>query len=97
LSAAREKGQEPTALLLDEATSNPDGSDQMLSLSRTRDETDAGRIVIGVLHDLNSAVAWADTNVLISDGRIVAEALMLRHLRIDHNRPASGIVDYDQF
>jgi iron complex transport system ATP-binding protein len=62
-----------TVLLLDEPTSNLDLAHQMLLLGQGKQEAQAGRIVVAVLHDLNLAAAFADEVILIGNGGVVAQ------------------------
>jgi len=59
------------ALLLDEPTASLDPAHQALVLGMARRQAEQGMIVIAILHDLNLAAAWADTIVLMKNGRIV--------------------------
>lgn len=58
-------------LLLDEPTSSLDPAHQHTAMRLLRQQADAGRGVLAVLHDLNLAAAYADRIVLMKDARIV--------------------------
>ena len=60
------------ALLLDEPTSSLDPEHQHRVLQIARDTARAGGAVIAVLHDLNLAVQYADTVLLLEHGRTAA-------------------------
>ncbi|MBL8602052.1 MAG: ATP-binding cassette domain-containing protein [Myxococcales bacterium] len=59
-------------LLLDEPTTWLDPAQQHLVLARARAETERGRGVVAVLHDLGLAARYADRVVLLDEGRLVA-------------------------
>ncbi len=59
-------------LLLDEPTSSLDLFHQHAILARARTIAQAGAGVLAVLHDLNLAAAYADTIVILAQGRIEA-------------------------
>lgn len=60
------------ALLLDEPTSSLDLAHQALVANELREQAEAGRAVLVVMHDLNLAAAIADEIVLLAHGKIVA-------------------------
>ncbi|MFL0578799.1 ABC transporter ATP-binding protein [Dietzia sp. 179-F 9C3 NHS] len=64
--------QETPILLLDEPTTYLDIAHQYDVLDLLRDQHEAGRAVIAVLHDLNQAARYATHLVVMKDGRIVA-------------------------
>lgn len=59
-----------TMLFLDEPTSNLDLPHQLHLMRIAQSQAHAGRLVVAVLHDINLAMAWADSVIAISDGRI---------------------------
>ena len=69
---ARALAQEPRILLLDEPTNHLDVSAQLdvLALLRALAKKQLG--VLTALHDLNLAASYADTVVMIANGRVVA-------------------------
>jgi iron complex transport system ATP-binding protein len=70
---ARALCQEPCVLLLDEPTSNLDMKHQLEALEYIRDLVGQTEIsVIMSVHDLNLAARYADTLVMLKEGRIVA-------------------------
>jgi len=73
VSLAQAIVRRPAILLLDEPTSALDPRHQIDVMSAVREiAVQDGMIVIVVLHDLNLALAWADTVVLLVDGGITA-------------------------
>lgn len=73
VSLSRALAQRAGILLLDEPTAAVDLRHQEIVLELARAVAEAGGAVVVVLHDLESAAAWADRLVMISDGRIRAE------------------------
>lgn len=72
LNAGIRRHTQTAVLLLDEPTSSLDLSHQSLVLGEARSQSDDGRAVAVVLHDLNLAAAWANEIVLMSSGGIAA-------------------------
>ena len=70
---ARVLAQEPEIILLDEPTNHLDLRYQ-LELMNYLDEwvQASGRIVVGVVHDVNLALSFADEIIIIKDGKIFA-------------------------
>lgn len=66
--------QAPETLLLDEPTAFLDLKHQVSSYRLLRDVTREGMLAIAVTHDLNLAAAFADRIVVLSAGRVVADA-----------------------
>lgn len=64
--------QATPVLLLDEPTSHLDVRVAHEMLSLLRKLARAGKTVIGVLHDLNDAAAYADRIALLGEGRLLA-------------------------
>ena len=72
---ARGLAQDPRVLLLDEPAAHLDVGHQ-LQLFRVLDEACArGVAVLGVVHDLTRAAAWAARMVLLSGGAVCAEGV----------------------
>lgn len=70
---ARTLAQDPSLILLDEPTNHLDLRHQVSLMETLRDWTRSTRhAVIGVLHDVNLALSFADRLLLMCDGRIVA-------------------------
>ncbi|MDR0897375.1 MAG: ABC transporter ATP-binding protein [Oscillospiraceae bacterium] len=70
---ARTLAQEPRLILLDEPTNHLDLKHQTALMQALREwSRGAGRAVVGVLHDLNLALAFADRLMLMQDGRAAA-------------------------
>jgi iron complex transport system ATP-binding protein len=69
---ARALAQQPRLLLLDEPTNHLDVRAQLSLLSLVRAQTAAGITAVAALHDLNIAAAYADTVIVLGDGRVVA-------------------------
>lgn len=64
--------QETPILLLDEPTTYLDIAHQYDVLELLRDQHDAGRAVVAVLHDLNQAARYASHLVVMKNGYVVA-------------------------
>ncbi len=71
LDTAPRRPAETAALLLDEPTVSLDLKHQGDILSVIKEQSQSGRAVLLVIHDLNLAAAFADDVVLMADGRIV--------------------------
>jgi heme transport system ATP-binding protein len=71
LHTAPRGATETAALLLDEPTASLDLKHQGDVLTVIREQSQNGRAVLLVIHDLNLAAAFADDVVLMADGRIV--------------------------
>jgi len=66
--------QRPAALLLDEPTTFLDLKHQVSIYSILREQCRGGLLVVAVTHDLNLAAAFSDRVVVLSRGRVVADA-----------------------
>ncbi len=71
LNTAPRNTAETAALLLDEPTASLDLKHQGEILSVIKEQSQSGRAVLLVIHDLNLAAAFADEVVLMANGRIV--------------------------
>jgi iron complex transport system ATP-binding protein len=71
-SLAQALVRRPRLLLLDEPTSALDLRYQQQVIGNVREEAREGTIVIMVLHDLQAAASWADTVMVLSEGRLFA-------------------------
>lgn len=71
-SLAQALVRRPRLLLLDEPTSALDLRYQQKVIANVRETASAGTIVIMVLHDLQAAASWADSVIVLSDGRLFA-------------------------
>lgn len=70
---ARTFAQEPRVILLDEPTNHLDLRYQVELIESLKAwSASAGRCVVGVLHDLNLALAFADTVLLLEQGGVAA-------------------------
>jgi len=69
---ARALAQQGQLLLLDEPTNHLDVSAQLATLSLVRSLASDGLGVLCALHDLNLAASYADTVVVLAEGRVVA-------------------------
>ena len=68
---ARSVAQEPTAMLLDEPTSSLDLRNQIAILRLLRDIARSHHMcVLMSMHDLNTALRYADTFIFLKDGKI---------------------------
>lgn len=71
---ARTLAQEPSVILLDEPTNHLDLQYQIALMESLREwSRQPGRAVVGVLHDLNLALSYADRLVLMHEGRVAAQ------------------------
>jgi len=71
ISIARALVQEPKILLLDEPTSNLDLKNQVEILTIIRDVVrNHGIVAIMTMHDLNQALRFADTFILLKNGNV---------------------------
>lgn len=71
---ARTLAQQPRIILLDEPTSHLDLKYQLELTEYLREwAAEEEHCVVGVLHDLNLALRFADTLLLLKDGRIMAQ------------------------
>ncbi len=73
VALARVLAQDAAILLLDEPTTALDVRHEELVMRLAASLAAAGRAVIAVLHDLNSAAAYADRIVLMDAGRVRAD------------------------
>ena len=84
VSLARVLAQDTPVILLDEPTNALDIAHQQMVMSVCRQLADEGRVIFAVLHDLNLAAAFADTVMVMSEGRVVAigspEEVLTPHL-----------------
>lgn len=72
---ARTFAQEPQIILLDEPANHLDLRCQAELLENLRDWTaDKRRCVVGVFHDISLALAFADTALLLEEGRTLASS-----------------------
>ncbi|WP_425049733.1 ABC transporter ATP-binding protein [Psychromarinibacter sp. S121] len=65
--------QDTDVILLDEPLNNLDLAHARRVMQIAREEADAGRTVVVVLHDLTVAAAYADHVVALKEGRLYAE------------------------
>ena len=74
---ARAFAQEPQAILLDEPTNHLDLRYQVELIDSLRTWADSpGRCVVGVFHDINLALSFADTVLLLDQGGVLAHERM---------------------
>lgn len=79
---ARTFVQEPKLILLDEPTNHLDLKYQLELMERLRNwSKEPGRGVIGVFHDLNLAMQFAESVVLLSEGRVAMAGQACRVLQ----------------
>ena len=74
VALARVLATEAPILLADEPTASLDPSYQLAVMETLRDAARAGALVIAVTHDLDHALHFADRALVLSGGRIVADA-----------------------
>ncbi len=72
VALARVLAQDAPLLLLDEPTTALDVHHEELVMRVVKDLAASGRAVVAVLHDLNTAAAYADRLVLMAGGRVRA-------------------------
>lgn len=76
---ARTFAQDPQVILLDEPTNHLDLRYQVELIESLKLWTQsAGRCVVGVLHDLNLALSFADTVLLLEQGKVMAHEKLER-------------------
>ena len=89
---ARTLAQEPSIILLDEPTNHLDLRHQMELMESLKDWCRTGeRAVIGVLHDINLALAFADRIALLHEGRLISNGAPVEVLERDRLRAAFGM------
>lgn len=89
---ARTLAQEPFLILLDEPTNHLDLKYQAELMESLRDwASRGGRAVVGVLHDLNLALGFADRMLLMSQGEAVACGSAREALRPERLQEVFGI------
>lgn len=89
---ARTLAQEPSLILLDEPTNHLDLKYQAELMESLRDwASRGGRAVVGVLHDLNLALGFADRMLLMSQGEAVACGSAREALRSERLQEVFGI------
>ncbi len=72
---ARVLCQDSDIILLDEPSNNLDPKHMLLLMDILKKETEKGKTVIAVLHDLNSILNYADNTILLKNGTIFAQGL----------------------
>ena len=71
---ARAFAQDTPLLLLDEPLNNLDLRFQISFMTALRNRArETGVLVIAALHDINAALSWCDSALLMKDGRLIAE------------------------
>lgn len=89
---ARTLAQEPSLILLDEPTNHLDLKYQAELMESLRDwASRGGRAVVGVLHDFNLALGFADRMLLMSQGEAVACGSAREALRPERLQEVFGI------
>lgn len=83
LSAGARDRTAPPILLLDEPTSSLDLMHQVKVLNEVRRRVAQGWIALAILHDLNLAATFADTLILMSQGRVAASGTVEEVFRDD--------------
>jgi iron complex transport system ATP-binding protein len=74
VALARALATEATILLADEPTVSLDARHQLIVMQLLRGAAHAGGAVLAVVHDLALAARFADTVLVMADGRLVAQA-----------------------
>lgn len=75
VAIARVLAQDTPIALLDEPTTALDVYHEVQILRILRDAADAGKAIIAVHHDLNSAMTYADRVVVMASGKVVADGI----------------------
>lgn len=89
---ARALAQEPKILLLDEPTAHLDPGHQAGLVSVVdRLRRERGLAVIAILHDVNLALTWCPTVLLLKNGRVQAQGPALEVLTPTHLKEVYGL------
>jgi len=88
---ARALAVDAPVLLIDEAIAALDPAHQLQVMDVLRNETEKGRVVLAVLHDLSLAQRYCDTLVLMHEGRIHDRGTPGEVLTADNLREVYGI------
>ena len=91
VTLARVLAQETPLLLIDEPTAHLDLRHQHLVLQLARDLAAEGAAIVAVLHDLNLAVMYADSVLLLHRGASVAHGPTTEVLQPDILAPVFGL------
>ncbi|MBM7369397.1 ABC transporter ATP-binding protein [Gordonia hydrophobica] len=83
--------QQTPLLLLDEPTTFLDIAHQYELLDLLKELNDDGKTVVAVLHDLNQAARYADTLILMKQGRIVASGSPREMITAERVREVFGL------
>ncbi|WP_345473976.1 ATP-binding cassette domain-containing protein [Glutamicibacter ectropisis] len=83
--------QQAPILLLDEPTTYMDVAHQVDLLDLFASQRDAGKTVITVLHDINQAMRYADTVVLMHEGKVLASGAPDEVITVDSLGAAFGV------
>ncbi|GAC1339511.1 MAG: hypothetical protein NVSMB20_15760 [Bradyrhizobium sp.] len=73
VGVAKAVSQNPRLLVLDEPTASLDPRHQIDVMQTLRTAANQGTLVIVVTHDLGLAARFADTVLVLSDGRLVSQ------------------------
>jgi iron complex transport system ATP-binding protein len=88
-------------LLLDEPTASMDCLYQQLCLSKAKELAGKGYTVLVILHDLNLAAQFADTILLLKQGRLVTAGSVREVLQPDFIAEAYdmevNVLEYDEY
>lgn len=89
---ARALVQQPRLLLLDEPTSNldPRNAERVLSVVKALAH-DRALAVVAVMHDVNAALRWADSAIVMTDGRVSASGPAAQSLSAERLTEAYGV------
>ena len=88
---ARVLAQETDILLLDEPGNHLDLKHQTMLLNLLREEVERGKTVVAVLHDLNQAVHYADSGLLLDNGETAASGKPRDFLTKDTIKTVFGV------
>jgi heme transport system ATP-binding protein len=98
VALARVLAQDTPLVLLDEPTTALDVYHRERVMNIIRTSADSGRTIVAVLHDLNAAAAYADTIVVMADGKVKAagsvDEVLKPELLSDVYRQPMAVIDH---
>lgn len=88
---ARALASEAPLILLDEPVASLDVAHALALFAHVRELVRAGRTAVVVLHDLNEAMTWCSSLLLLADGRCVAQGTPQQVLSVARVRDVYGV------